>query len=171
MQHSGLHRSIDWLIDGIGCRFHDGSWRTESWMIFFRIENIQLRSSYFLARTQRHCSTMAHFPHEWATGRNGWNGLTGWMLLHRQRCVSLPHSKLFSMLKNRKIRFFRLAQPVWHKKVLSCFRTWLIDCGYENGKVLFLCHTGRKQTKTKYFSIFQHAENLWMRKWTALVFV
>ena len=31
---------------------------------------------------------MTHFFHKWATGRNGCNGLTGWMQLHRPKCIS-----------------------------------------------------------------------------------
>ena len=53
--------------------------------------------------------------------------------------------------------------------ILGC--DWLIDCGYENGKILFLCHTAREQTKTKYFSIFQNVEKLRMKKWNAVVSV
>ena len=64
---------------------------------------------------------------------------------------------------------FRSARPVWHDKVLFHSGIWPIDCGYENGNALLLCHTGREQTKTKYFSIFQHAKNLWMRKCNAVV--
>ena len=49
---------------------------------------------------------MAHFPYKWATGRNEYNGLTGWMQWYRHRCISLPHSKLFSMLKHWKVLGF-----------------------------------------------------------------
>ena len=67
---------------------------------------------------------------------------------------SLPHSKLFGMLKNGKVFFSVWRDQCGHKNVLFYSRMWLIGCGYENGKVLFLCHTGREQTKTKYFFDF-----------------
>ena len=41
-------------------------------------------------------------------GGNGCNRLTGWMQLHRHNCIPLPHSKLFGMLKNRKVFCFCL---------------------------------------------------------------
>ena len=62
--------------------------------------SIQVRSSYFLTHTRCHCSTMAHFPHRWATGLTGCSGLTGWMQLYRHKSISVARSKLFSVLKN-----------------------------------------------------------------------
>ena len=115
-------------------------------------KHIQLRSSYFLVPTRRHCSTMAHFPINGRNGRNGCNGLTGWMQLHRHKCISLPRSRLFSMLKNGKSTFFPFGHDLWHKKALFYSRMWLIVHGYENGKILFLCHTGREQTKNNVLS-------------------
>ena len=131
----------------------------------------RFRSSYFLAPTRRHCSTMAHFP---INGRNGWNGPTGRngrngrMPLHSHKSISLPHSELFSMLKTLKAPLFVRRDQSGTKKYFSILGC---DCGYETGKVLSLCHWSWKNEKKNYFSIFQHAENLWMREWNAVVAV
>ena len=85
--------------------------------------SIRLCSRYFLARMRRHCCAIAHFLHKWATGRNGCNGRTGWMLLHRHNCTSFPHSKIFSMLKNQKVLFPVRCDQCGTKKRLFHFQS------------------------------------------------
>ena len=68
-------------------------------------------------------ATVAPRPTSPINGLTEWNGLTGRMRLHGPKCISLPSSKILSMLKNGKVLFH------FHS------RNQLVP--FENGKVLF----------------------------------
>ena len=132
----------------------------------------QQPSSYFFAHTRRHCSTIAHFLHKWATRRNGCNWRTGWMQLHRHNSISLSHSKFVSVLRNGKMFFFRSARPVWLVKVLFYSRMWLIDwLRLWKWKSHFFVPDWSRTNENRVLSIFQHVENLWMKKLNGVVSV
>ena len=109
-------------------------------LFVFRFDtDIQLRLSDFLAHTRRHCSAMAHFPHKWTTGRNGGNGLTGWMQSVRHSCISFPHSKIMNNEneKSKSTLFSFVHDQSGRKKMAVFFQSHNQSVTSENRKVLF----------------------------------
>ena len=71
-------------------------------------------------------ATAAPWPTSPINGRNGWNGLPGWMQLHRRKSISPPYSKFVSMWNMGKY-FFPFGATSVHKQVLFYSQIdWLI---------------------------------------------
>ena len=95
-------------------------------------------------------------PHKWATRRNGWNGLTGWMQWHRHKYISLSHLKLFSMLKNAKVLFFVRLRPVTQKNTFP-FSGVTVIAAMKIEKYFLVPHWSR----TNYSNVLFHFSTCW----------
>ena len=111
---------------------------------------------------------MAHFPHKWATGRNGCNGLTGrngptgWMgAMGRLDGCNDTDKGVFHFLIQRfsaccrmeKHFFFVCSRPVWHKKLFH-FHSRHQSVTSENRKVPFCATPVAPNGKKALFPFF-----------------